>query len=107
MPGVTQIIGAAELEGAIGEILERLDDLEFITQPLAEGMRRVVHIQTGYLQSTIYHTQAIAGADAPYAGFEADRGDILAAGKRGHDYAQRSIDDFDADAYFDKIVEPF
>ena|SRR3990170_2576508 len=107
MAGGTKIIGADELARALEEMLERLDDLELITKPLAEGMRRVVHIQTGYLQSTIYHNRSIAGADAPYAGFEADRGDILAAGKRGHDYAQRSIDDFDADAYFDRIVEPF
>jgi len=52
------------------------------------------------MKSTVYHTNFLAGADAFYAGYEADRGGT-------HDFAQRAINAFPVKEYFDEIVEPF
>lgn len=95
------VIGANEL-AADFEKMRRLieEDPELITAQLDESMRRFVHVKTGYLKSTIYHKGLVAGADAPYAGYEADKGD-------DHDFAQQAIDDFDMERYADKLVEPF
>jgi hypothetical protein len=107
MPAKLKIIGLPELNAALEEIAERLEDKSLITKPLAEGMERVVHEITGHLKSTIKYNDTIAYADADYAGYEADRGDQLAGGKTGHDFGQRAIDDFDVDKWADEIVEPF
>jgi hypothetical protein len=97
---VKKIIGLKELLQDLDEIGERLDDVEIITKGLAEGMRKFVHIDTGYLKTTIYHKSNIAGAKAPYAGFEADRyGD--------HDYPGQAIDAWNEGKYLDWVVEPF
>src|SRR3990172_153091 len=101
MPTKVHVVGAAEL-GADLEKMRRLieEDPELITGQLDESMSKFVHIVTGYLKSTIYHKGLIAGADAPYAGYEADRGG-------DHDFAQQAIDDFDMDRYADRVTEPF
>lgn len=95
-----KIIGAGRLHAALVEMVSRINDKSLITERLDVGMRKYAHIITGHMKSTIYHNRMVAGADANYAGFEADRG-------RTHDYAQRAINAFPTDEYFDEIVEPF
>jgi len=101
MPTKVHVVGAAEL-GADLEKMRRLiaETPELITGQLDTSMNKFVHVITGYLKSTIYHKGLIAGADAPYAGYEADRGG-------DHDFAQQAIDDFDMDRYADRVTEPF
>jgi len=94
------IIGEAELHSALTEMLQRMGDLTLITNPLEGGMRKYAHVITGYMKSSIFHNRMIAGADATYAGFEADRGGE-------HDFAQKAIFAFPAGKYLDEIVEPF
>ena len=98
--GGVRIIGGDELHKALVEMLKRTGEVPLITKRLETDMRKYAHIITGYMKSTVYHTNFIAGADAFYAGFEADRGG-------SHDYAQRAINAFPVDEYFDEIVEPF
>jgi len=108
MPDNVRIIGLPELNKAladVAELIERIDDIA--PQMLEEDMHKFVHIITGHLKSTIYHKHALAGASANYAGYEADRGDRLAGGKTGHDYAQRAIDVFDMEKLANRIVEPY
>lgn len=94
------VIGANELAADFEKVRRLIEDEpELITRQLADSMRKFVHVQTGYLKSTIYHKGLVAGADAGYAGYEADRGGA-------HDYAERAIEDFDLDRYADKVTEP-
>ena len=95
-----RIIGGDELHKALVEMLKRTGKVPLITKRLETDMRKYAHIITGYMKSTVYHTNFIAGADAYYAGFEADRGG-------SHDFAQRAINAFPVEEYFDEIVEPF
>lgn len=95
-----RIIGARALHGALVEMTSRVHDKSLITKRLDVGMREYAHVVTGYMRSTVYHDEMIAGADASYAGSEADRGGA-------HDYAQRAIDNFPVEDYFDELVEPF
>lgn len=95
-----RVIGADELHAALVEMIQRLGDKSLITSKLDADMRKFAHIITGFMKSTIYHNRMIAGADAYYAGYEADRGG-------SHDYAQRAINAFPVDKYHDEIVEPF
>ena len=95
-----KVIGGDELHKALVEMLSRTGRISLITERLETDMRKYAHIITGYMKSTVYSTNFIAGADAYYAGFEADRGG-------DHDYAQRAINAFPVDEYFDEIVEPF
>ena len=95
-----RVIGAKKLHKALVEMVRRTGDKDRITSQLAVDMRKYAHIITGYMRSTVYHTNFIAGADAYYAGFEADKGG-------DHDYAQRAINAFPADKHLDWIVEPF
>lgn len=92
--------GLPELNKALAEIARNIKKPDLVTIPLERSMTKFVHVDSGYLKSTIYHKAWIAGADAPYAGVEADRGGE-------HDYAERAIEDFDIDAYLDSLVEPF
>jgi len=95
-----RVIGGDELHKALVEMLKRTGEVPLITKRLEVDMRKYAHIITGYMKSTVYHTNFIAGADAFYAGYEADRGG-------SHDYAQRAINAFPVKEYFDEIVEPF
>ena len=95
-----KVIGGKELHKALVEMIQRTGDKGLITERLDVGMRKYAHIITGFMKSTVYHTNFIAGADAFYAGFEADRGGA-------HDYAQRAINAFAVEEYFDELVEPF
>lgn len=95
-----RVIGADELHKALVEMIRRTRDMTQVTQRLETDMRKYAHIITGYMKSTIYHTNFIAGADAFYAGYEADRGG-------DHDYAQRAINAFPVDKHMDWIVDPF
>ena len=99
-PKAVRIIGQRRLHKALVEMIQRTGDKSLITKRLEIDMRKYAHIITGYMKSTVYHTNFIAGADAFYAGYEADRGGT-------HDYAQRAINAFPVDEYFDEIVEPF
>ena len=98
--GGVRIIGGDELHKALVEMLKRTGEVPLITKRLETDMRKYAHIITGYMKSTVYHTNFLAGADAFYAGYEADRGGA-------HDFAQRAINAFPVDEYFDEIVEPF
>lgn len=95
-----KIIGAKRLHRALTEVLQNIGDVSLITSRLVIDMTKYAHVITGYMKSTIYHKDNIAGADAPYAGYEADRGG-------SHDYAQRAINAFPVDDYFDEVVRPF
>lgn len=95
-----KIIGVMRLHAALVEMTSRIGDLSIVTEQLDEGMNKYAHVITGFMKSTIYHTFNIAGADAYYAGREADRGG-------SHDYAQRAIDVFDPSDYLDKITRAF
>ena len=99
-PKAVRVIGAHELHRDLVEMIRRTGDMSPITSQLAVDMRKFAHVITGYMKSTIYHTNFIAGADAYYAGYEADKGG-------DHDYAQRAINAFPADKHLDWIVEPF
>ncbi|NVM23989.1 MAG: hypothetical protein HWN68_19695, partial [Desulfobacterales bacterium] len=85
--GKVRVIGADELHKDLVEMIKRVGDKSLITARLEVDMRKFAHIITGFMKSTIYHNRMIAGADAYYAGFEADRGG-------SHDYAQRAINAF-------------
>ena len=95
-----KVIGGKKLHRALVEMLGLVGDTKLVTKQLEVDMRRFAHIITGFMKSTTYHTFNIAGADAFYAGYEADRG-----GR--HDYAQRAINAFPIEKYFDKIVSPW
>ena len=95
-----QVIGADGLHRALVEMLGLVGDTKLVTKQLEVDMRRFAHIITGFMKSTTYHTFNIAGADAFYAGFEADRGG-------SHDYAQRAINAFPVERYFDILVKPW
>ena len=98
--GKVRVIGGDELHKALVEMIQRTGNKSLITERLDVDMRKYAHIITGFMKSTIYHNRMIAGADAFYAGYEADRGG-------SHDYAQRAINAFPVEEYFDEIVEPF
>ncbi|KKN57470.1 hypothetical protein LCGC14_0561820 [marine sediment metagenome] len=95
-----KIIGARQLQRALAEVLQNIGDVSLVTSRLVIDMTKYAHIATGFLRGSIYHKDNIAGAKAPYAGFEADRGGL-------HDYAQRAINVFPVENYFDEIVRPF
>lgn len=95
-----KVIGADGLHKALVEMLALVGNKSLITKQLDTDMRRFAHIITGFMESTIFHDRNIAGADAFYAGFEADRGG-------SHDYAQRAINAFPVKKYFDKLVKPW
>ena len=99
-PKAVRIIGKEELHRALVEMTKLIGDKTLITKRLDPDMRKFAHVITGFMKSTIYHNKMVAGADAYYAGYEADRG-----GK--HDYAQRAIKAFPVEKFFDEIVEPF
>ncbi len=95
-----KIIGAKELHAALVGLIKNVGNKKLITKRLEVDMRKFAHVDTGYMKSTIYHTFNIAGADAYYAGFEADR-------RGSHDFAQRAINAFPVEEYFNEIVRPF
>lgn len=95
-----EIRGLDELSQVLGEIIKRLNNPELVTEPLALGMETYVHRVTGHLASTIEYEGNFAGATAPYAGVESDRGG-------SHDYASQAIEAFDLEGWADKIVEGF
>jgi hypothetical protein len=95
-----KIIGLTELRADFQKIIDNIDDIEIITRDLADLMRDYVHVDTGYLQSTIYYSGNVAGASAEYAGHEADRGG-------DHDYATGAIMALDIEKYADYVVRPF
>lgn len=94
------IIGLEDLVRDISEMQRLMENPERVTKRLAASMRKFVHVRTGFLKSTIYHKGNVAGAKAPYAGIEEERGGP-------HAYATRAIKDFNMDRYADEIVEPF
>ena len=95
-----KVIGADGLHRALVEMLALVGNKSLVTKQLDTDMRRFAHVITGFMESTIFHNRNIAGADAFYAGFEADRGG-------SHDYAQRAINAFPTEKYFDKLVKPW
>ena len=95
-----KIIGAKKLQKALVIVLQNTGDMTLVTSRLAVDMTKYAHVVTGYMKSTIYHKRNIAGAEADYAGFEADRGG-------SHDYAQRAINAFPVEDYLDELIEPF
>lgn len=97
---VIKVIGAKQLHRALTKVLQNIGDMNLITSRLAIDMTKYAHVITGYMKSTIYHKDNIAGAEASYAGYEADRGGA-------HDYAQRAINAFPVEDYFDEVVRPF
>ena len=95
-----RIVGYDELHRALVEITQNIGNKSLISSRLHSQMRIYAHVDTGYMRSTIYHTNMDAGADAYYAGFEADRGG-------DHDFAQLAIDNFPIEEYLDELVAPF
>lgn len=95
-----KIIGAKRLHRALVGVGQNIGDMSLVTSRLDADMTKLAHVDTGYMKSTIYHKDNIAGAEAYYAGFEADRGGT-------HDYAQRAINAFPVEDYIDELVRPF
>ena len=95
-----RIIGEKKLHRALVEMTQNVGAKILITKRLDPAMREYAHEITGFMESTIYHNSMVAGADAYYAGYEADRGGA-------HDYAQRAINAFPVEEYFDELVRPF
>lgn len=96
-----RILGAAEVHRALVAVQSQIGEIRrIIPKMLDPDLHKYAHVITGYMKSTIYQKYGQAGADAYYAGFEADRGGE-------HDFAQQAIDDFDWEELFDKIVEPY
>jgi hypothetical protein len=89
-----------EIQKALQDVIKNIKDYELITKPLANLMRDYVHIDTSYLKGTIYHDGPIAGASAPYAGYEDDRGG-------SHAYGAQAIEAFGLEAYADVVVRPY
>lgn len=96
----TRVIGAERLQRALNDVLQNILDISLVTSRLDIDMTKYAHVDTGYLKGTIYHKDNIAGAKAEYAGYEADR-------STEHDYAQKAIDVFPVEDYFDEVVRPF
>lgn len=94
------VVGLDELTTDLKKLQVLLKNPELITWQLALNMNKVVHIKTGYLKSTIYHKNDVAGADAPYAGYEEERGGT-------HAYATRAIEDFSMEKYADDVWKVF
>lgn len=95
-----RLIGADKIHKALVKVSQNVGDLKKIFEQLDADMTKFAHVDTGFMKSTIYHKRNVAGADAYYAGYEADRGG-------SHDYAQRAIKAFPWNKHFDWIVEPF
>lgn len=91
------IIGGQDVVVELGNMRRRIADPEEISAPLAENMRKVVHVITGYLKSTIYHEGLVAAATAHYAAYEARRGG-------SHDFATRAAKMFDMNRYGDRMI---
>lgn len=100
MAANVRVIGAKELGISLGEMKQLAENPELITWQLALNMSKVVHRITGYLQGSIYHKGAVAGAKAPYAGYEEERGSP-------HDYATQAIENFSMERYADGVIKPF
>lgn len=94
------LIGGEDVIVALEKMRRRMDDPEEASQPLADLMRRYVHVDTGYLKSTIYHEGLEAVATAPYAAYEARRGGT-------HDFATRAAEAFNINRYADRVVRDF
>jgi hypothetical protein len=95
------VIGANELAEDFERMRRLVDNSpQLVTEQLADSMTKFAHVITGYLKASVYHKHREAGANAPYAGYESDRGG-------DHDFAERAIEDFDINRIADKIVEPF
>lgn len=92
--------GKDGLMAALKRILKRIPDKHLLTKELADNMREVVHVRTGYLKSTIYNNADTAGAGARYAGFEARRGG-------NHDFANLAVERTTGKRYFDYIVDGY
>lgn len=95
-----KVIGLTPLIADLQTTHRLLKDPELVTRPLARAMVTYVHVHTGYLRSTIFHKGNVAGALAPYAGIEEDRGG-------DHAFASRAIKNFNEGAYLDLVLEPF
>jgi len=95
-----RVIGADKIHGALVKVSQHVGNTEEITKQLDQDMHNFAHVDTGFMKSTVYHKRNVAGADAYYAGYEADRGG-------SHDYAQRAIEAFPFDKHFDWVVKPF
>lgn len=93
------VLGLNKLRSELMEVIKQLDDIEVVTKELDIQMNKVVHIVTGYLKSTIYHKGNVAGADAPYAGYEEGRGG-------SHAYATRAIEALDIEKFADHVWRP-
>lgn len=93
------ITGLDELVQDIEKVIRLIKDPELITSELARYMRKFVHTRTGHLKSTIYYKHNIAGAKAPYAGYEEVRGG-------SHAFAKQAEQAFNMGRYADKIMEP-
>ena len=99
MPKMT-ITGDKQLKRELDQLSKNIENIKFATEILERDMVRFVHIDTGFLKSTIFSDDEVAGATAGYAGVEADRGGE-------HDYAQLAIDAFNMEEYADKIWRAF
>lgn len=92
-------VGFDELDRDLRRVIQNIGDIEIITKQLDALMKKFVHVESGYLKSTIYYRKNVAGADAPYAGTEEERGGE-------HAYATRAIEAFNLKQYADKVWEP-
>lgn len=94
------VIGNDKLSKDLDKVFTNIKDTKEIAKELDSLMNDYVHVLTGYLKSSIYHKTNVAGAKAPYAGFEEERGE-------SHEYATKAIDAFDVNKYIDRVISPF
>ena len=95
-----RIIGADKVGAALGDLADRVNDQEIVTSRLATGMRQYAHVLTGTLRDSIGFSGNVAFADAPYAGYEADRGG-------DHAFDELAIDNLDMEELADALVGDF
>lgn len=93
-----RVIGLELVNRYFVAVKERLDDVTLVTKVLAAEMRKVAHVHTGYLKSTIYYKGNVAGAKAPYAGYEELRGG-------SHALATIAIQSFNTGKYLDEVTD--
>jgi len=92
-------IGFDKLGRDLQKVIETIGDVEIITTQLDTLMQKFVHVDSGDLKKSIYHKGNVAGADAPYAGTEEERGGE-------HAFATQAIEAFNLKDFADGVWAP-
>jgi hypothetical protein len=94
-----QVTGVPEVNQVFDEIAHNIGNVPSrLADQMTTYMREEVHVQSGYLHSTIHSDGPYAMANAPYAGFEADRGGA-------HDFPALAEEKITDDTVADYVME--